>query len=102
MSKTTVIAAPTTLTMYAEDVQIRDLETGALSDVTSPDSVSFIIRDEQNEEIEDSPIAGNQMESTNNFNAAYTYDVAGKYTWQAAFEVGDVVLTTRKTHVTVE
>jgi hypothetical protein len=76
----TVIAQNTSLVMRITDLELFDLETGAASDLTTPDSVTFRVRDESdNTTVE---YTGNQEGSTNSWNAVHDFTTAGDFTWQ--------------------
>jgi hypothetical protein len=80
MANTTVIAQNTSLVMRIEDLELFDLETGAYADLTTPDSVTFRVRNESTQVAVE--VTGNQEGSTNTWNAVHDFTTAGDFTWQ--------------------
>lgn len=80
MARTTVIAQNTSLVMRITTLELFDLEAGSFAALTTPDSVTFRVRNESTGTTVE--YTGNQEGSTANWNAVHDFTTAGDFTWQ--------------------
>lgn len=66
--------------MRISSLELFDLETGEYAALTSPDSVTFRVRDESSGTTVE--YMGNQEGSTAAWNAVHDFTTAGDFTWQ--------------------
>lgn len=87
------------ITVYVSGA-IADLETGEPASFTSPDSVTFRVKEEPSGTPVE--ISGNQEGSTDAWNAVHDFTTAGKFSWQAEVVEGSDKGVNRKQWVIVE
>lgn len=99
ITKKQVVPQGATRTLRASGVTIFDAETGDRVNLTSPDTVTFKVKNLYTDIT--TSITGNQEGSTNNYNADYTFEDVASYKAQAIFVEGSVTGVSPVIEITV-